>query len=125
MKRILCILLAVGMTVVFSGCSGGEEETSSEVSSAVTVEPSLPAPEPEPEPVYEARIVNVDQGSFANIREKPDISSAVIGRALPDETFTPKDEGPYDEWQAIEFNGTTGYVHKDYITLIEVTQDAA
>ena len=79
MKRILCILLAVGMTVVFSGCSGGEEETSSEVSSAVTVEPSLPEPEPEPEPVYEARIVNVDQGSFANIREKPDISSAVIG----------------------------------------------
>ncbi len=122
MKRILCLLLAVGMTIVFTACSGGEDESSSEVSSTVTSEPSISEPEPEPEPVYEAKIVNVDQGSFANIRATPDLTGEVIGRALPDETFTPSDEGPYDEWQAIEFKDGTGYVHKDYITLVEVTQ---
>lgn len=120
MKRILCLLLAVGMVAVFSGCSkdeSGDVVSEDLLSSSVSEEPS--ELEPEPEPVYEAKIVNVDQGSFANIRETPDMNGKIIGRALPEEVFTPQEEGTTDIWQAIEFNGTTGYVHKDYITVIQ------
>ncbi len=122
MKKFVCLSLSLLLmvSVLLTGCTKKEETTDnesevSEVSSVVT--PSEPSSEPEPVIVM-GQIVNVDEGSYANVRSSPSMEGQIIGQALPDQQFELDPTGNEGDWVKIVFNDAPAYVHKDYIAEI-------
>ncbi len=57
------------------------------------------------------QVINVSTN--LRIRQLPSTDSVVLGYIASNQTFNIKDKS--QDWYNIEFNGITGYVHKDYV----------
>ncbi len=124
MKRFFCLLLVVSLFLL-TGCFGNSEEgeTSSEnsapaSSSPAEGEPSLiPAALPALPDVHLTigRIVNIIEGSYANVRSAPDQTSQAIGRAYLGDTFLVDTDGSSGDWVKITYEGQDGFIFKAYI----------
>lgn len=57
----------------------------------------------------------------ANVREKPDADSDRLGRIAPGESVLVT--GEEGDWWQVEFDGETGYVRKDLLTITETEEE--
>ncbi|MFZ2202456.1 MAG: type II secretion system F family protein [Microgenomates group bacterium] len=86
--------------------------TASQLGGQAAPTPTLEAtatPTPTPR---EIRVIDTGTG-FLNIREEPALGAAIIGRALPGETYEFLDKT--DEWYLIIFSGRRGWVNAAYV----------
>ena len=113
-SKMLALLLAASL--LFTGCSKKEEEpeVTSEPSQVVSLpEPESSVPEPEPAPLMGV-VVNVVDGSYANVRSAPSMDGEVIGMALPAQRFEILGQGVEGVWVKIAYQDQEGYIHQDY-----------
>ena len=119
MKRVFCLLLAVSLFLL-TGCFGKSEgeETSSEnpapTSSTVGEGDSsfIPASLPPLPDVHLTigKIVNIIEGSYANVRSAPDQNSEPIGRAYPGDAFLVDPLGSSGDWVKVTYEGQSGFI---------------
>ncbi len=131
-KNISTILEPILLVIVWFGVAGvalaiilpiyslvgGFTQSGSGVTPAavVTVSPTVtPSPEVTAAPTPLAQEIRVtDTGTgFLNIREEPALGAAIIGRALPGETYQFLDKT--DDWYLIIFSGQRGWVNAAYV----------
>ena len=67
-----------------------------------------------------AYVYNLDGGTL-NVRPQPNTSQAAIGKLAEGEAVTIVGES--GNWYEIEYNNSTGYVSKDYITFTPITPE--
>ena len=97
-----------------------DQASTTDPTTPTTPEPSTPTtPEPEPETpaTQKGKVVNVT--SSLNVRAGAGTGYDKIGSLSPNETVTIISKS--GDWYEIEFNGGTGWVHADYIQIIENT----
>ena len=128
MKRVFCLLLAASLFLL-TGCFGKSEgeETSSEnpapTSSTVGegdssfIPASLP-PLPDVHLTF-GKIVNIIEGSYANVRSAPDQNSEPIGRAYPGDAFLVDPLGSSGDWVKVTYEGQSGFIFQAYISVEE------
>ena len=59
-----------------------------------------------------------DPDGFTNIRSEPGTAAAIVGKVLKDETFLTYDQ-PGSWWRVRKADGTTGFMFRKYIRLVE------
>ena len=67
-----------------------------------------------------AYVYNLDGGTL-NVRPQPNTNQAAIGKLAEGEAVTIVGES--GNWYEIEYNNSTGYVSKDYITFTPITPE--
>jgi len=119
MIPVLLIVLVIGIFKLISSEKEKEQETEPEYQTVVEttaayVPETIIEPETEPEtlPVY---VVNCDA---LNVREEPNTDCAKLGKMTRGETLE-YIEDVDDKWIMINYNGTEGFVSKDFIMLAE------
>ena len=123
MKRVFCLLLAASLFLL-TGCFGKSEgeETSSEnpapTSSTVGEGDSsfIPASLPPLPDVHLTigKIVNIIEGSSANVRSAPDQNRAPVGRAYPGDAFLVDTLGRPGDWVKVSDEGQRGFIFQAY-----------
>ena len=113
--------LSEGETVVIIGETGNWYEIEFNGSTAYVSKDYISLTEPTPEVVKQTGYVYNLNGTLLNVRPQPSTSQAAIGKLSEGETVVII--GETDNWYEIEFNGSTAYVSKDYISLTEPTPE--
>lgn len=136
MKRFLCVIMTLSL-LLLSGCFGKPEEdnssSSGSESSQVSEQPESSEPEssgpvevnlnqtPPPlpaVPICIGQVVNIVEGSYANVRNGPGQDNEVIGRAQQSDKYYVDRAGSTEEWIKISYNGQDGYIYKDYFSIV-------
>ena len=65
--------------------------------------------------ISKGQVVNVS--SSLRIRKEPNTSSTIVGYLINGQSITIK--GQTGDWFSIDGNGVTGYVHKDYVKIVD------
>ena len=107
--------LSEGETVVIIGETGNWYEIEFNGTTAYVSKDYISLTEPTPEVVKQTGYVYNLNGTLLNVRPQPSTSQAAIGKLSEGETVVII--GETDNWYEIEFNGSTAYVSKDYVTL--------
>ena len=113
--------LSEGEKVVIIGEMGNWYEIEFNGITAYVAKDYITLTAPAPEVVKQTGYVYNLDGALLNVRPKPSTSQAAIGTLSEGETVVII--GETDNWYEIEFNGTTAYVSKDYISLTEPTPE--
>ena len=113
--------LSEGETVVIIGETDNWYEIEFNGSTAYVSKDYISLTEPTPEVVKQTGYVYNLNGTLLNVRPQPSTSQAAIGKLSEGETVVII--GETDNWYEIEFNGSTAYVSKDYISLTEPTPE--
>ena len=119
MKRAVCLLLVLSLTLIFllAGCSKKEnDESSSSAPENSSSETALPEPSSSEPAVVMGKIVNVDEGSYVNVRASASMEGEILGKALPGEEYALAADGSEGDWVKISYHDAPAYIHKDYIT---------
>ncbi len=128
MKRAVCYVLALSLllTALLTGCSKKENnESSSSAPEISSSEPSLPEPSSSEPAVVMGKIVNVDEGSYANVRATASMEGEILGKALPGEEYALVPGGSEGDWVKISYHDAPAYIHKDYISAGGETSSSA
>ena len=107
--------LSEGKTVVIIGETGNWYEIEFNGSTAYVSKDYISLSAPTPEVVKQTGYVYNLNGTLLNVRPQPSTSQAAIGKLSEGETVVII--GETGNWYEIEFNGSTAYVSKDYVTL--------
>ena len=107
--------LSEGKTVVIIGETGNWYEIEFNGSTAYVSKDYISLTAPTPEVVKQTGYVYNLNGTLLNVRPQPSTSQAAIGKLSEGETVVII--GETGNWYEIEFNGSTAYVSKDYVTL--------
>ena len=107
--------LSEGKTVVIIGETGNWYEIEFNGSTAYVSKDYISLSAPTPEVVKQTGYVYNLNGTLLNVRPKPSTSQAAIGTLSEGKTVVII--GETGNWYEIEFNGSTAYVSKDYVTL--------
>ena len=113
--------LSEGETVVIIGETDNWYEIEFNGTTAYVSKDYISLTEPTPEVVKQTGYVYNLNGTLLNVRPQPSTSQAAIGKLSEGETVVII--GETDNWYEIEFNGSTAYVSKDYISLTEPTPE--
>lgn len=65
------------------------------------------------------KIVNIIEGSYANVRSAPDQNSEPIGRAYPGDAFLVDPLGSSGDWVKVTYEGQSGFIFQAYISVEE------
>ncbi len=123
MKKLILNILCVAMAVTFVSCSNGTDE---DFNVSITgTESSMT--EPVADPISEGRNVRVTlvrvTSDGINVRSGPGTDNDILGTANTGNYFMYISTS--DDWNEIEFNGQTAYIHSSFCESINSTmQDA-
>lgn len=124
MKKLICAVLALSLSLVVFGCSGEDDKKAS--SGATSSTPTIavnPTATPAATQAPEAKKVSVVKitGDGVNIRADNSTDGEVYAVAEKDEYYALVKEG--SEWHQITYDGKDAYVSAEFAKVEEVTED--
>lgn len=120
MKKLVCLLLMLCLTVlVCSGC--GSEEDNGSSSGVVSGTPATMSPSPSPAQPQTAKALRVTADSGLNVRAEASTDSEILGLAENGSRLALMVEDPKAGWYQIQYEGETAFVSADYVEVIEVS----
>lgn len=120
-KRGMAALLAgCLLTGALAACGGDNKDDSSSTGSGLASVPPLAATAA-PTPASTAKAVKVTKADVLNIRASSNTESEIL-RTVDENTVLPlMSETQQDGWYQIQYQGVTGYVHSDYVDVVDIT----
>lgn len=122
-KKLACVLLALGVSAAVFGCSSGEGKKTPSSGLDITIT-TTPSPSPEPQDEAKVQLVKITKNDV-NIREEANTDCQVFTQGSNGDYFLLKEKDSPKDWNKIEYDGKDAYVSAQYCEIEEYAKTEA